>query len=87
MAPSKPFREAALICGRRAGKSRILGFIAATLALRDYRQFLGAGEIATVSILASDRKQSRAIFNFVRGFLGEFAADRGHGARRKHRGY
>ena len=69
VAPSKAFREAALICGRRAGKSRILGFIAATLALRDYRQFLGAGEVATVSILASDRKQSRAIINFVRGFL------------------
>jgi hypothetical protein len=41
VAPTKPVKEAALVCGRRAGKSRILAFIASTLALRDYRQFFG----------------------------------------------
>jgi hypothetical protein len=46
-----------------------LAFIASTLALRDYRPFLAAGEVATIAILASDRKQARAIFRFISGFL------------------
>jgi hypothetical protein len=31
--------------------------------------FLAAGEVATIAILASDRKQARAIFRFISGFL------------------
>jgi hypothetical protein len=69
VAPSVPFKEAALICGRRAGKSHITAFLASCLAMRDYKPFLAAGEIATIAILASDRKQSRAIFRFIGGLL------------------
>ena len=55
-APAEPFAEAALICGRRGGKSRTLALLGTCLAsLRDYRPFLAPGEVATVAILASDR--------------------------------
>ena len=68
--PSKtPYREAALICGRRAGKSRILATIAVFLAMRDYAPFLAPGERATIPIVAADRKQARTIFRYVMGLI------------------
>jgi hypothetical protein len=68
--PSSPFTEAALIVGRRGGKSRILALIAAYLAtMKDYAPFLAAGEVATIAVLAADKSQARAIFRFVVGFL------------------
>jgi hypothetical protein len=68
--PSSPFTEAALIIGRRGGKSRILALIAAYLAtMPDYGPYLAAGEVATVAVLAVDRNQARVIFRFVLGFL------------------
>jgi hypothetical protein len=62
-------KELVLICGRRGGKSRYCAFLACYFASKDYTQYLAAGEVATVSILASDRKQARAIFRFILGFL------------------
>lgn len=68
--PASPFRRAALICGRRGGKSRMLALLGTCLAtLRDYRPHLSAGEIATVGIIAADRKQARSIFRYVRGLI------------------
>jgi hypothetical protein len=68
--PATPFKEAALICGRRGGKSRVLALIAAYLAThRDYEPFLAPGEVATVAVIAADRKQARAIFRYIRGAL------------------
>ena len=68
--PTSPTREAALICGRRGGKSRILALLGTCLAIgRDYRPYLAPGEIGTVGILASDRKQARSIFRFVKGMI------------------
>ena len=68
--PTKPFTEAALIKGRRAGGSRILGLIAVYLATsRDYTPFLAPGEIATIPIVAADRKQARTIFRYILGLL------------------
>jgi len=68
--PTAPFTEAALICGRRSGKSFILAVIAVYLAtFRDYRAFLQPGERATVLVLASDRRQARAIMRYAVGLL------------------
>jgi hypothetical protein len=68
--PANAFIEAALIVGRRGGKSRILALIAVFLAcFRDYSSHLAPGEVATIAILAVDRDQARAIFRFVLGLL------------------
>src|SRR5262249_27265843 len=59
-----------LICGRRSGKSRILATVAVFLAcFKDWRPYLGPGERGTIMIIAADRKQARAIMNFVRGLF------------------
>src|SRR5690349_41596 len=54
-------RQAYLVCGRRAGKSFTLGLIAVFLACfeRDWRQYLSPGEIGTIMIIATDRKQAK----------------------------
>jgi hypothetical protein len=68
--PTASFTEAALIVGRRGGKSRILALIAVFLAtMRDYAPYLAPGEVATIAVLASDRAQARVIFRFVLGLL------------------
>jgi hypothetical protein len=68
--PTAPFTEAALIVGRRGGKSRILATIAVFLAcFRDYGPYLAPGEMATIAVLASDRSQARVIFRYVIGLL------------------
>ncbi len=69
-APTVPFREAALVIGRRGGKSRVLATIATHLATdRDYTPYLAPGEVATVAVIASDRKQARSIFRYIKGLL------------------
>jgi hypothetical protein len=68
--PTVPFKESALVCGRRAGKSRILSLIAVFLAcFRDYKPFLAAGELATIGVICSDRKQARTIMRYISGAL------------------
>jgi hypothetical protein len=68
--PASAFTEAALIVGRRGGKSRVLALIAVYLAcFRDYAPYLAPGEVATVAVLAADRSQARAIFRFAIGLL------------------
>jgi hypothetical protein len=68
--PQAPFTEAALIVGRRGGKSRTLALIAVFLAcFKDYWPFLAPGEVATIAVLAADRSQARAIFRFCLGLL------------------
>ena len=70
-APSTtPLQEAWLCIGRRGGKSFVLAVIAVFLAcFRDWRQYLGPGERATVMIVAADRRQSRVIMRYCRGLL------------------
>jgi hypothetical protein len=69
-APEQPAEEAWLICGRRAGKSYILALIAVFLAcFRNYEECLAPGERATILIVASDRKQARTIFRYLRAML------------------
>ena len=69
-APAVPFKEAALVIGRRGGKSRALALIAVFLAtFRDYDEFLAPGEVATIAVIAADRRQARSIFRFALGLL------------------
>src|SRR5262245_17609966 len=52
------YNEAWLVCGRRSGKSFILALIAAYLAtFKDWLPYLVPGEVATVMVIASDRRQ------------------------------
>jgi hypothetical protein len=68
--PTARATEAWLICGRRAGKSFILALCAVFLAaFCEWRRYLQAGELGTVMVIASDRKQARTILRYIRGLL------------------
>jgi hypothetical protein len=65
-----PFKEAAVVVGRRGGKSRILALAATYLAaFFDYSPYLAPGEVATIAVIAADRKQARTIFRFIIGLM------------------
>jgi hypothetical protein len=69
-APRQQVSELWVAAGRRAGKSRIAAALAVfTAASRDYTALCAPGEVATVMILAGDRKQARVIFRYVRALL------------------
>ena len=68
--PAEPFSEAALVIGRRGGKSFALALVAVFLAaFRDYRQYLQPGERATILVVAADRKQAKTIMRYAAGLL------------------
>ncbi len=68
--PSSPSHEAWLVIGRRGGKSFILALIAVFLAcFKDWRPFLGPGEIGTVMVVSQDRRGARTIMRFALGLL------------------
>jgi hypothetical protein len=68
--PTTPSSEAWLCCGRRSGKSFMMALVAVYLAVfKDYSEYLGIGERATVMVVAADRKQARVVMRYVRGLL------------------
>jgi hypothetical protein len=68
--PTTPATEGWLICGRRAGKSFMLALVAVYLAaFHTYRQYLAPGERGVILVIASDRKQARVIFRYVKALL------------------
>ncbi|MBI4540568.1 MAG: hypothetical protein HY704_13790, partial [Gemmatimonadetes bacterium] len=68
--PAGLAREAWVVAGRRAGKSRIAAVVAVFLAcFRDYGKVLAPGEVGTVMVLAADRKQARTVLRYMRGLL------------------
>lgn len=68
--PAAPFREAALIVGRRGAKSRILGLIACYLAaFVDYTGCVAPGEQPVIAIIAADRRQARVLLRYVAAIL------------------
>jgi hypothetical protein len=71
-APTSPLREAWLVVGRRGGKSFVLAVTAVFLAcFKDWKPYLGPGEVGTIMIIAKDRAQARAIKRFISGLLRE----------------
>jgi len=69
-APEQQVEEAWLICGRRAGKTRMAALIAVFLScFKSYDQHLAPGERITVMVLACDRRQARTIFRYALGML------------------
>lgn len=70
LAPTVPAREAWLVAGRRAGKSRVAAAIAVYLAcFRSYAEVLAPGEVGTLMVLAADRRQARTVLRYVVGLL------------------
>lgn len=68
--PARAFREAWLICGRRAGKSFTLALLAVFIGVFcDWQPHLQRGERATILIIAADRRQARSIMRFIKGLL------------------
>lgn len=66
----QPYREAALVVGRRGGKSRALALIAVYLsAFIDWTPYLAIGEQAVIAIIASDKAQAKVLLRYVRGLL------------------
>jgi hypothetical protein len=64
------YTEAWLVVGRRGGKSRVLALVACFLAVfRDWRQYLAPGEVGSVKVIATDRKQARVIHRYCRALL------------------
>ena len=67
--PAAPFAEGYLIKPRRAGGTLFAAAVGLHAALEDYRDRLGPGELATVAMIASDRRQARQLTNYVRGLI------------------
>jgi hypothetical protein len=64
------FREVWCRVGRRSGKSLTAATMATFLAcFVDWSDYMVPGEAATVMVLASDRRQARVIFNYIRRML------------------
>lgn len=68
--PQQALAELWLVVGRRGGKSNIAALLAVFIAcFFDYADRLAPGEVATVAVLAADRKQARSVFRYVIGLL------------------
>src|SRR5690349_14380077 len=69
-APTAAFREAWVIAGRRAGKSRIAALVAVFLAtMKDWSANLAPGETPTIMVLAADKRQARVIFKYAKALF------------------
>lgn len=69
--PVGPAQEAYLIKPRRAGGTLFAAALGLHAALEDYRPRLGRGEVATVAMIASDRRQARQLMNYVEGLIAD----------------
>ncbi|MGP5563692.1 hypothetical protein [Vreelandella alkaliphila] len=69
-APRTPAEELWLVVGRRGGKSQAAALLAVfEAAFQDYTDRLSPGEVATVAVLATDRKAARSVFRYISGLL------------------
>lgn len=69
-APTARAREAWLVVGRRGGKSFVLALIAVFLACFVKWDFkLAPGEVATIMVIAADRRQAKVIFGYCCGLI------------------
>ena len=68
--PLEAANELWLAIGRRGGKSYIAALLAVYEAVfNDHRANLAPGEVATVMVVAADRKQARTVMRYIRGLL------------------
>jgi len=59
-----------LAVGRRGGKSQCAALLAVFEAMfKDYSPKLSPGEVATVMVLAADRKQARSVMRYIGGLI------------------
>lgn len=69
-APNAPHDEMYMVVGRRGGKTQNAAQLAVyEAAFNDYTDRLSPGEVATVMVLAADRKQARSAFRYISGLL------------------
>ncbi len=69
-APQDAHEELWLVVGRRGGKSQCAALLAVYEAVfTDYSVRLSPGEVATVAVVAADKKQARSVFRYIRGLL------------------
>lgn len=69
-APESAHDELWMTIGRRGGKSQNAALLAVyEAAFRGHADRLSPGEVATVAVLAADRKQARAVFRYVSGLM------------------
>lgn len=69
-APEDACDELWLAVGRRGGKSRVAALVGTFEgAFRDHRHKLAPGEVATVMLVAGDRRQARTLMRYVRGLF------------------
>lgn len=69
-ASETPHDEFYMIVGRRGGKTQNAALLAVyEAAFNDYTARLSPGEVATVMVLAADRKQARSCFRYISGLL------------------
>jgi hypothetical protein len=70
--PAERARETWAICGRRGGKTRIKSTVAARLAaFEDWQGNLAPGEVASVLLVAKDRRQAAVAFRYLRSLFTE----------------
>lgn len=70
--PSGPHDELWLVVGRRGGKSNVAGLLAIVEAcFTDHRAKLAPGEVATCMVIASDRRQARAVMRYISGLVNQ----------------
>jgi len=66
---AKPYDEAYLVKPRRSGGTLFGAMCGVHSSLTDYRDKLGPGEVATVALIASDRRQARQLMNYCKGLV------------------
>lgn len=70
--PTEAANELWLAVGRRGGKSHVAGLLAIYEAcFHDHRDRLAPGEVATCMVIASDRRQARAVMRYISGLVNE----------------
>jgi len=70
--PQEAAHELWLAVGRRGGKSHVAGLLAIFEAcFHDHRDRLAPGEVATCMVIASDRRQARAVMRYISGLVSE----------------
>lgn len=70
--PTKPFREAFAVCGRRGGKSMMASLVAVFQScFADNGKSLYPGERPLVMVLAGDRRQAEIVLAYIKGFFEE----------------